>query len=139
MTNQPPPRKQKLHGIRWEPTNIAAVDMKRNTKSVLDSGSLEKFVFGPMRDIVRSCTTEKSSMQFWRSRMLRKKSFDNSLTGLTVGAGAMGGPFGEYSKLLVSAIGGAGCRARKLGMKTPKSSMARGRTERSEGSRHTNV
>ena len=101
-------------------------------------------------------------MQFWRSRMFRKKScgcqlaerrvgrirrkgkgagctLESSFTGFTVGAGAIGGPLGLYSKLDVRAMGGAGCRARKEGMKTPSSRIAKGKTLRREGSRHINV
>ena len=37
-----------------------------------------------------------SSMEFCRSRMLRKKSLDISPAGLMVRAGASGGPFMEY-------------------------------------------
>lgn len=99
----------------------------------------DEHTFGPTKPITPSCTTEKSSMQFCRSRMLRKKSFESSLTGFTVGAGAIGGPLGEYSNELVSATGGAGWRARKAGMNTPSKSIAKGSTERSDGSRQMNV
>lgn len=70
---------------------------KRNT--VEDRGSLEKLVDGVSVEITLSCITEKSSIQFCKSRMLRKKSFDSSLTGFTVGAGANGGPSAEYGKV----------------------------------------
>ena len=45
--------------------------------------------------MIRSWMILKSSMQFWRSRMLRKKSLDISAAGLMVRGGATGGPFME--------------------------------------------
>lgn len=71
--------------------------------------------------------------------MLRKKSLESSLTGLTVGAGAMGGPRGEYSKDVERVTGGAGCRAMNEGMKTPRRRPASGSTVRRWGSRQTKV
>lgn len=65
---------------------------KMKRKIVDDRGSLLKFVGGVRRETIWSWTTEKSSMLFCRSRMLRKKSLESSLTGLTVGGGAIGGP-----------------------------------------------
>ena len=60
-----------------------------------DNGSLEKFVRGVMVLMTRSWMILKSSMQFCRSRMLRKKSLDISAAGLMVRGGASGGPFME--------------------------------------------
>lgn len=54
--------------------------------------SLEKFVSGVRKASTASCIVEKSSMQFCKSRMLRKKSFENSGAGLIVRALASGGP-----------------------------------------------
>ena len=62
---------------------------------VEDSGSFEKLVRGVTVLMTRSWTILKSSMQFWRSRMLRKKSLDISAAGLMVRGGASGGPFIE--------------------------------------------
>ena len=62
---------------------------------VEDSGSLEKFVGGVIVRSTASWMVLKSSIQFWRSRMLRKKSFDISAAGLMVRGGAIGGPFIE--------------------------------------------
>lgn len=60
-----------------------------------DNASFEKFVTGVMVLMIRSWMILKSSMQFWRSRMLRKKSLDISAAGLMVRGGASGGPFME--------------------------------------------
>ncbi len=60
-----------------------------------DNASSEKLVLGTTSATMLSCATVKSSMPFCRSRMLRKKSRESSLTGLTVRAGASGGPRGE--------------------------------------------
>jgi len=115
---------------------------KANKKRVDERGSLEKFVGGVRRVIMRSCKREKSSMLFWRSRMLRKKSRESSFTGFTVGAGAIGGPLTLYWKELeelefeeVTVGGGAGCRAMKAGIRRARRSRASGRTERRYGSR----
>ena len=69
--------------------------MKRNRKIVDDNASFEKFVAGVTVLMIRSWMMLKSSMQFWRSRMLRKKSLDISAAGLMVRGGASGGPFME--------------------------------------------
>jgi len=79
-------------GRRWEAMNIVRAVKKAKRKSVEDRGSLEKLVDGVRTERILSCRREKSSMLFWRSRMLRKKSLESSLTGFTVGAGARGGP-----------------------------------------------
>jgi len=79
-------------GRRWEAMKRVRHSVKAKRKSVEERGSLEKFVGGVRRVMILSWTREKSSMQFWRSRMLRKKSLERSLTGLTVRAGARGGP-----------------------------------------------
>ena len=75
--------------------NRRQVAMKRKRKMAVDSGSLEKFVGGVMIRSTASWIVLKSSMQFWRSRILRKKSFDISAAGLIVRGGARGGPFIE--------------------------------------------
>ena len=54
--------------------------------------SLLKFVDGVMAAMRASCPVEKSSIQFCRSRILRKKSLDISEAGRMVRAGARGGP-----------------------------------------------
>lgn len=65
---------------------------------------------------------------------------ESSLTGLTVGAGAIGGPVAEYVKASeVMVVGGAGCRAMNEGMRIARSVIASGRTVRRYGSRQTNV
>lgn len=128
---QPIVRKIKRHGMRWEAMNINAAVTTRKRNRVDDSGSLEKFVEGDIIAIIVSWRREKSSMQFWRSRIFRKKSLDSSLTGLTVGAGAIGGPAVEYVKeSVVIVVGGAGWRAMKEGMRMARRRTANGRTVR---------
>ncbi len=83
-------------------------------------------------------------MLFCRSRILRKKSLDSSLTGLTVGAGANGGPPMLYPKdgpfiEVVIVGGGAGWRAMKDGIRRPSKSITRGSTVNRYGSKQTNV
>lgn len=137
---QPMIRKIKRHGIRCEAMNMNEPVTKVARKTVDESGSSLKFVGGVIRSITLSCSREKSSMLFCRSRMLRKKSLDSSFTGLTVGAGAIGGPEVEYEKVSEESVsGGAGCRAMNEGMRTARRRTARGRTETRYGSRHTNV
>ena len=92
---QPIIRKISFHGKRCEAMNMKTAVVNRNRKMVLERGSLEKFVGGVRMLRSLSWRRLKSSMEFWRSRMLRKKSRESSLTGLTVGAGAMGGPDAE--------------------------------------------
>ena len=58
-----------------------------------DKISFEKLVLGATVLATLSWTTEKSAMLFWRSRMLRKKSFDVSAAGLMVFGGAIAGPW----------------------------------------------
>lgn len=82
-------------GSRWEDMKRIRESVKEARKRVEERGSLEKFVRGARREMALSCRREKSSMLFWRSRILRKKSLESSLTGLTVGAGARGGPVVE--------------------------------------------
>jgi hypothetical protein len=53
---------------------------------------LLKFVAGATVWTRASWRLEKSAMLFCRSRMLRKKSFEVSLAGLIVRAGARAGP-----------------------------------------------
>ena len=72
--------------------NMKPAVAKQKRKSVEERGSSEKFVGGVSTPMILSWRREKSSMLFWRSRMLRKKSLESSFTGLTVGAGARGGP-----------------------------------------------
>ena len=59
---------------------------------VEESISFEKLVSGVIVLTMVSWMTEKSAMLFWRSRMLRKKSFEVSAAGLMVFGGAMAGP-----------------------------------------------
>lgn len=75
--------------------NKVQVETKRKRKIVDERASFEKFVGGVMIFRTPSCTVLKSSMLFWRSRMLRKKSLDISAAGLMVRAGASGGPLRE--------------------------------------------
>lgn len=82
-------------GRRCEAINMNVAVTKVARKSVEDRGSSEKLVGGVISSMTLSCTREKSSILFWRSRMLRKKSLESSFTGLTVGAGAIGGPVVE--------------------------------------------
>lgn len=49
--------------------------MKKNMKTADERTSSEKLVGGPIRAMMRSWAREKSSMVFWRSRRLRKKSY----------------------------------------------------------------
>ena len=79
-------------GRRWEAMKRTRALKKRKRNSVDDSGSLEKLVGGVNMVITLSWRREKSSMVFWRSRIFRKKSFESSFTGFTVGGGASGGP-----------------------------------------------
>lgn len=125
-------------GRRWDAIESSKVAVNANRKIVDDSGSFEKFVDGVRRDSSLSCTREKSSMQFCRSRMLRKKSFERSFTGFTVGAGAIGGPVEMYGVLDV-VEGGAGCRAMKEGIRRPRRRKMKGRTVRRYGSRQMKV
>jgi len=75
--------------------------------------------------------------------MLRKKSLESSLTGLTVGAGARGGPVAEYWKdpevCEVIVGGAAGCRAMNEGIRRARRTTTSGRTVKRYGSRQTNV
>lgn len=48
---------------------------KRDIKTADERTSSEKLVGGPMRAMMWSWAREKSSMVFWRSRRLRKKSY----------------------------------------------------------------
>jgi hypothetical protein len=112
---------------------------KENRNTVLERGSLLKFVDGVTTEIIWSCRRLKSSMQFWRSRMLRKKSRESSFTGFTVGAGARGGPVVLYWKLWETVVGGAGWRAMKAGMRRARRMIANGRTKIRYGSRQMNV
>ena len=116
-------------------------EVKRNRKRVEDRGSLEKLVAGVMALMVASWMVEKSSIQFWRSRMLRKKSLDISDAGLTVRGGARGGPAIEYweSGIVVVGDGGGGWRVRKAGTRRKRRMKTRGRMERRYGSRQTKV
>lgn len=63
--------------------------------------------------------------------MLRKKSLDISFTGLTVAAGAVGGPLVASSKSKFGIVeGGGGWRAMKAGMRTPTRRIIKGKMER---------
>lgn len=48
---------------------------KRDMKTADERTSSEKLVGGPIRAMMRSWAMEKSSIVFWRSRRLRKKSY----------------------------------------------------------------
>jgi len=117
---------------------VPVIIVKR--KIVDDRGSLLKFVEGETMEMILSWTREKSSMLFWRSRMFRKKSLLNSPTGLTVGAGAMGGPVAEYANWSGMRVrGGAGCRAMNEGIRMARRMIAKGTTASRYGSRQMNV
>lgn len=75
--------------------NMAEPRMKLNRNIVEERDSLLKFVEGAIMETILSWRREKSSIQFCKSRMFLKKSLLNSATGLTVGAGAIGGPVAE--------------------------------------------
>lgn len=112
--------------------NINPAVANVNRKRVEERASSEKFVGGVRTVMTLSCRREKSSMLFCRSRILRKKSFESSLTGLTVGAGARAGPVGVYMKFGFcedTVVGAAGCRAMKAGIRTARRRTARGNTE----------
>ena len=135
-------RNMKRHGIKCEAMNMNPAVANVNRNSVEERASSEKFVGGMRTVRILSCSREKSSMLFCRSRILRKKSLDSSFTGLTVGAGARAGPVGVYAKFGFceeSVVGAAGCRAMKEGMRRARRRIASGRTERRNGSRQTNV
>ena len=85
----------KRHGSTYDVRKRRQVAAKRKRKMVDDNGSLEKLVRGVTVLMTRSWMILKSSMQFCRSRMLRKKSLDISAAGLIVRGGASGGPFME--------------------------------------------
>ena len=107
----PAMRATKRHGSRCEDMKRRSVLMKRTRKTAVESGSLEKLVQGVTCESMASCRVEKSSMLFWRSRMLRKKSLDISEAGLMVRGGARGGPPREYCDAGLGE-GGGGCRVR---------------------------
>lgn len=71
------------------------VARKKKTKMVDDKGSLEKLVVGVTIFSKASWIVLKSSIQFCRSRILRKKSLDISEAGFMVRGGAKGGPLSE--------------------------------------------
>jgi len=77
-------------------------------------------------------------MMFWRSRILRKKSFESSGAGLTVRAAASGGPFIGY-RSVGKLVGGGGCRARNAGTMTKNRQHANGNTATRVGLTHTKV
>lgn len=85
-------RARKRQGRRCEVMNKRHVATKRMRKILELKDSLLKFVDGVTPAMSASCAVEKSSMLFWRSRMLRKKSLDISEAGRMVRAGASGGP-----------------------------------------------
>jgi hypothetical protein len=103
--------------------------------------SFEKFVKGVRNARTASCRREKSSMQFCKSRMLRKKSFENSGAGLIVRAPARGGPDRLPCQRSASPtwMSGSGCLVKKLGTMTKKRQLASGRTGIKYGSTHTKV
>ena len=100
---------------------------KRNKNSVEDRGSFEKFKGGVTYLRKASWRVLKSSMPFWRSRILRKKSLDVSPAGFMVRGGAIGGPLRVYCVLT---CGGGGCRTRYAGISTKKRAPTKGSTER---------
>ena len=141
-TAQPPTRKIIRQGRSCAATVMKMPPTVRNKKSAELSASSLKFVTGTSKATTWSCPRLKSSMQFCRSRIFLKKSLLSSLTGFTVGAGAKGGPWGEYPtfcSLDSVPFGGAGCRAMKAGMNTPSSRMAMGSTKRRYGSKQTKL
>lgn len=113
--------------------------MDKNKKILDESDSFEKLVGGARALITASCMMLKSSMLFWRSRMLRKKSFDISAAGLMVLGGARGGPWREYEGLFDAATSGGGWRTRKAGTRMKSKAETAGRTDKRYGSKHTNV
>lgn len=99
--------------------NKAAATKVSPTKITVDIDSLEKLV-GGARNLTRaSCNLLKSSMEFCRSLILRKKSLLRSGAGLTLFGGAIGGPPNDCcrsaSPVAIAFAGGGGCRARNAG------------------------
>ena len=72
--------------------NDNVVKMVRYRKSCEEYVSSAKLVAGVTVLTIASCALLKSAMLFWRSRILRKKSFDVSLAGFITVAGANAGP-----------------------------------------------
>jgi hypothetical protein len=106
-------------------------DMRRRIMySILLRFSFEKLVRGVRKASTASWIVEKSSMQFCKSRMLRKKSLENSGVGLIVRAPANGGPPRLPCQRSASPMwySGSGCRVRKLGTMTKNKQLASGST-----------
>lgn len=101
-------RKVIFQGMKCAAIYKTKEPITKRRKIVLESGSLLKFEIGRSVERMESCASEKSSIQFWRSRMLRKKSLDISFTGLTVAAGAVGGPLVASSKSRFGIVEGGG-------------------------------
>jgi len=127
MAAQPTARKTKRQGTRWAVTKRRREAKNRPMKRVLLRASFEKFVGGSRLANMESWALLKSSILFWRSRILRKKSFDRSGAGLILGAGAIGGPPKGYSSD-GNCAGGGGWRARNAGTIMKKRQSARGTT-----------
>lgn len=145
VTAHPSVRNMMRQGRRCEAMKRSRAATNANRKMVEDRGSFEKFVGGAKRLMMWSCTRVKSSILFCKSRMLRKKSLDSSLTGLTVAAGARGGPAALYPKeavweeKVVIVGGGGGCLAMNAGTRRARSMRRNGRTVMRYGSRQMNV
>lgn len=126
MVVQPASRAIARQGSRCAVTKSKQPLTKSNRKIVEERDSSEKLVDGMINEMTWSWSVEKSSMLFWRSRIFRKKSLLISAAGFTVAAGANGGPWMEYESVNRLDEGG-GCRTRKAGTMTKRSTMAIGR------------
>ena len=105
----PPVKNAPRHGTVLE-NRKSRQDVKKRIKNTNeDSDSSEKLVRGATMATRRSCTMEKSSMLFCRSRMFLKKSLLISGAGLMPRGNAEAGPRIEKASFGV-APGGGGCR-----------------------------
>lgn len=82
---QPVVRKMKRQGRRAAVRKRVRERAKRRAKTAEERTSSEKFVGGPIRAMIWSWAREKSSIVFWRSRRLRKKSWGEGGGGLVWG------------------------------------------------------
>ena len=116
----------------------ARISVVSNKKIEEESRSSEKLVGGARSFTVVSWSREKSSILFWRSRILRKKSLDSSETGFTEDGGDSAGPSAEYESV-GALVGGGGCRVMNAGTIMKISTRAGGMAASRYGSKHINV
>ena len=96
VTTHPPSNSTIRHGTRCPAAPNPTASSTSTTNSADEVASSEKFVSGVTVAVTASCRRLKSSMLFWRSRMLRKKSRDTSGTGRMVVGGFSGGDWDWY-------------------------------------------